>query len=57
MVSDESKEKVIQIIQEFIDDNNISCAEAIAQNDRVIENAYTFIYELCEIVGYKEYQD
>ena len=38
--------------QEFIKDTQISCADAIYQSERVIENATSFIERVCEIVGY-----
>jgi hypothetical protein len=42
---------------EFVESQRISCAETIHQTDRVIENAYEFIEDVCDIVGYKEYED
>ena len=42
---------------EFVETQQITCQETIHQTDRVIENAYGFIEEVCEIVGYKEYED
>ncbi len=44
--------KVLEIVKKFINDQKIYCSEAVYQSDRVIENAYTFIDELCEVVGY-----
>ena len=41
----------------FINDQKIDCAETVFQSDRVIENAYEFIREICDIVGYAEYND
>ena len=41
------------ICEKFIEDQHIHCAETIYQTDRVIENAYDFIENICEIVGYK----
>lgn len=38
--------------EEFIKENDITCAETIYQTDWVIENAYTLIAEICKIVGY-----
>ena len=38
----------------FINDQKIDCAETIHQTDWVIENAYGFIEDICEIVGYAE---
>jgi hypothetical protein len=37
---------------EFVESQRISCAETIHQTDRVIENAYEFIEDVCDIVGY-----
>lgn len=41
----------------FIDKQEISCAEAVYQSDRVIENAFEFIEKICNIVGYWEDTD
>lgn len=41
----------------FINDQKIDCAETVFQSDHVIENAYEFIREICDIVGYAEYND
>ena len=49
--------EIEDVVKKFIDDNNIDCAETIYQVDKVIENAYDFIQELCELVGYKENGD
>lgn len=38
--------------EQFIDEQHISCAEAIHQTDHVIENAHAFIEGVCDIVGY-----
>lgn len=46
-----------ETIVKFIQDNDITCPETIAQTDRVIENAYAFITELCDIVGYKKLKE
>ena len=43
---------------EFVESQRISCAETIYQSDRVIENAYEFIEDVCDIVGYiDEYEE
>ena len=39
---------------EFVESQQISCPEIIYQTDWVIENAYEFIEDVCDIVGYKE---
>lgn len=46
------QDKVLQICQRFVVDQKITCPECIYQSDRVIENAYQFIQELCDVVGY-----
>lgn len=52
MTRDAMGKQALKIIERFIDDNGISCAESIYQLDKVIQNAYEFIEELCELVGY-----
>lgn len=54
---DLAKEELWEAVTQFIDEHRISCAESIYQTDRVIQNAYAFIEELCEIVGYYEDPD
>lgn len=49
--------QVISIIQQFIKDNQIWGEECVYQSDRVIENAYAFIADLCDIVGYEELEE
>lgn len=44
-------------VEKFIIENDIHCAETVAQSDRVIVNAYDFITDLCDIVGYKRADD
>ena len=44
----------LRIVDKFIKDNKISCAEAVTQSDSVIRNAYEFIEELCDVAGYHE---
>lgn len=41
-------------VKGFIDEQEISCVEAIGQCDRVILNAYDFIEGCCDVVGYWE---
>jgi hypothetical protein len=57
MTTDEQKEALWEAVTRFIDEQRIECGEAIYQTDRVIQNAYEFIEELCDIVGYYEYTD
>jgi hypothetical protein len=46
-----------RVCLEFITKQKITCPETIFQSDRVIENAYEFIQEICDIVGYAKYED
>ena len=46
-----------EVCQGFIKAQDIHCAETIYQTDWVIENAYEFIEDVCEVVGYMEYED
>lgn len=48
---------LFKIVQDFIDKQDITCAETIYQTDWVIENAYEFIERLCNVVGYKVLDD
>jgi hypothetical protein len=50
-------EKVLAIVEKFVVDQRIHCPETIHQCDWVIENAYEFIEDLCEVAGYKEFDD
>ena len=42
---------------QFIDEQEISCAASVSQRDNIIENAYGFIEEICDIVGYYNEED
>lgn len=44
--------KLWTLCEDFIKENEITCPETISQTDRVIENAYEFIDEICKILGY-----
>lgn len=46
-----------EVCTKFIKEQDIHCAETIYQTDWVIENAYEFIEDVCEVVGYMEYED
>jgi hypothetical protein len=43
---------LFELVWDFIHENNITCAETIYQNDRVIERSGEFIENLCDVVGY-----
>lgn len=51
------QEELFKLCQKFIKDHNISCGECIYQQDQVIIDAYEFIGDICEIVGYVETED
>ena len=50
-------DKLYEIVKDFIDEQNIWGDECVYQNDRIIENVYPFITQLCRVVGYKELED
>lgn len=50
-------EELLRVCQQFIADNEISCAETIYQTDRVVENSFAFIEAVCDVVGYHERDD
>ena len=58
MINDEPSVKEMvalwNVCMKFIEAQKISCPETIYQTDWVIENAYEFIEEICEEVGYHE---
>jgi hypothetical protein len=45
------------VVEKFIDEQQISCPDNISQCDWVIENAYEFIEKCCDVVGYYEYPE
>lgn len=57
MIREEKAEKVLQLVERFIKDQRIYCSETVYQSDRVIENAYEFIDDVCTVVGYYEGSD
>lgn len=46
--------KLWTLCKKFVETQQITCAESVYQSDRVIENAYELIEEICNLVGYKE---
>ena len=48
------KRKLWEVCEKFIQDQDITCSESVYQTDRVIINAYEFIEEVCNVVGYVE---
>ena len=53
----EKGDKLELLVQEFIKKNEIGSGECIYQCDHVIESAYEFIEDLCDVVGYWEYPE
>lgn len=53
----EKRDKVWEICEKFMKDQEIRCVEDVHQTDRVIENAYEFIEEVCNIIGYPDEDD
>lgn len=51
-MTDDVKDKLLAHCKAFIAKQEITCAETVSQSDHVIENAYSFIEGICEIVGY-----
>ena len=51
------KDELLQVCLDFINENGISCPEAIYQSDRVILNAQEFIEKICDLVGYCEVEE
>lgn len=54
IVDTAKQQELYNLCKKFVKDQNIHCAETVHQSDRVIENAYVFIEQLCNIVGYYE---
>ena len=48
---------LMKICQDFIEKHKISCSETIYQTDRVIEDSYSFIDDICNIVGFYQEKD
>ena len=46
------RKELYRICERFVMDNEISCPESIYQMDGVIGNAYEFIEEICNVIGY-----
>ena len=57
MTEQESKDALYALAKDFIEKQKITCSETVYQTDRVIESAYQFIDNICEIVGFYEYED
>ncbi len=53
----EIRKQLYAVVERFIIDNGIHCPETIYQMDHVIGNAYDFIEEVCNIVGYASLEE
>lgn len=51
-MDDEAFKELYRVCTDFIKKQNIFCEETIYQSDRVIENAYELIENICNITGY-----
>ena len=47
------KDELMNLCRRFIDENEISCAEAVHQMECVSNNSLEFIEDICELIGYK----
>lgn len=52
-----NEEEVYKLCEEFIEAQRIWSREMVFTSDRVIENAYELIADICEIIGYVELPD
>lgn len=51
------RKELFRLCEEFIIDNEITCPESVYQVDAVMGNAYEFIEEICNIIGYASIED
>lgn len=49
---DDRKERLLALCEKYIKDHRITEEACIGQNDDIILDAYDFIGDVCEIVGY-----
>jgi len=56
-MTEKQMEELHRVCLDFITKQKIDCAETIYQSDHVIENAYEFIQDVCDIVGYAKYDE
>ena len=54
LVEEPPQERLYALAQKFIKEQSINCVDDIYQTGRVIENAYTFIHDVFNIVGERE---
>jgi hypothetical protein len=46
-----------ELCVKFIEDNKISCEESVYLHDRVAENSFVFMHEVCKVVGFLDSED
>lgn len=46
------EQKIVKMVERFIENHQLSCAESVWQSDNVREAAPEFIEALCEVAGY-----
>jgi hypothetical protein len=51
------EQQLFALCQKFIAEHNIWGGEVIYQSDYVIENAYSLIEDICNIVGYAKLEE
>jgi hypothetical protein len=51
------EKQLLLLCQKFIRDNEIGCSESIYQSDRIILNSPNFIREICDLVGYHQFEE
>jgi hypothetical protein len=52
MSNAQTRKQLFAVCEQFILDNQISSPETIYQMDHVIGNAYDFIEQICDVIGY-----
>lgn len=57
MSNADDRRKLYALCSDFITENGIHCPEDIVQADHIIANAYDFLEEMCELIGYAEFVD
>jgi len=47
------EQELFKLCTKFIEDNKISHAEQVYQNDKLVTKYYQFVESICDIVGYQ----
>jgi len=53
-LSKKDKDKLVELCQKYARDHHITCSECVHQQDDVILDAYDFLANIFDIVGYEE---